>query len=121
VSRSSAEAEYQTLAQASYELQWLLHLFNELQFSCTLPIPLFCDNRSAIYLVKNPIFHERAKHIEIDCHFIRDQFQANCIKLFPVSSSTHLVDIFTKPLPPTSIHLFLSHLGLLSSSGLGGC
>jgi hypothetical protein len=120
VSRSSAEAEYRALAQSTCELQWILHLFHELQISVPLPVPLFCDNRSAVYLVENPVFHERTKHIELGCHFIRDQFQARCIKPLPIPSASQLADLFTKALPPASFHLLLSHLGLLPVSGLRG-
>ena len=53
------------------EVLWLGSLVQELGFSCIQPIKMFCDNDAAIKISENPVFHERTKHIEIDCHFIR--------------------------------------------------
>jgi len=71
VSRSSSEAEYRALASLACELQWIQYLFQDLHFSVPTPYIAFCDNNSAIHIAKNPTFHERTKHIELDCHIIR--------------------------------------------------
>ncbi|CAN1751808.1 Retrovirus-related Pol polyprotein from transposon RE1, partial [Linum perenne] len=68
VSRSSSEAEYRALAHLSCEIQWLTVLLKELGVNVPLPVSIHCDNRSAIHIAENPVFHERTKHIEIDCH-----------------------------------------------------
>lgn len=73
VSRSSSEAEYRALASLTCELQWLQYLFKDLHISFDQPSSVYCDNKSAIYLAHNPTFHERTKHIEIDCHVIREK------------------------------------------------
>ena len=70
VARSSTEAEYRALAATTAELIWLRWLLQDLCVNYSTAIKLHCDNRSAIQIAHNDVFHERTKHIEIDCHFI---------------------------------------------------
>ena len=112
VSRSSSEAEYRALASLTCEIQWLHYLLDDLHVPLSTPSAVYCDNKSAIYLAHNPTFHERSKHIEIDCHVIREKIQKGLIHLLPVPSSSQLADVFTKPLHVTSFTSFISKLGL---------
>lgn len=98
VARSSAEAEYRSLATTLCEVSWLFNLLQELQFNIPRPIPMYCDNTSAIHIAENPVLHERTKHIELDCHFIRDKVKAGLVQPLYLSTTQQPADLLTKPL-----------------------
>jgi len=74
ISLSSAEAKYRSMRRVVAELTWLVRLLFDLSLPPTLPISLHSDSQAAIHIAKNPIFHERTKHVDLDCHFIRQQY-----------------------------------------------
>uniref|UniRef100_A0A2N9EUN8 Integrase catalytic domain-containing protein n=1 Tax=Fagus sylvatica TaxID=28930 RepID=A0A2N9EUN8_FAGSY len=86
VARSSTEAEYRALADTTAELLWLRWLLQDLGIDCSTAVPIHCDNRSAIQIAHNDVFHERTKHIEIDCHFVRHHLLQGTLQLRSVSS-----------------------------------
>ncbi|KAE8731176.1 Detected protein of unknown function [Hibiscus syriacus] len=112
VARSSAEAEYRSMAVTTAELTWLNGLANELGLERKCPVKLYCDNKAALQIAANPVYHERTKHIEIDCHFIREKIQEGFIKTEFVSSSEQLADIFTKALGVQQHEYLVSKLGM---------
>ncbi|WKA10719.1 hypothetical protein VitviT2T_028279 [Vitis vinifera] len=114
VARSSTEAEYRALADTTSELLWLRWLLKDLGVSTSSATPLYCDNQSAIHIAHNDVFHERTKHIEIDCHFIRYHLLHGALKLFSVSSKDQLADIFTKSLPKRRTRDLVDNLKLVS-------
>jgi len=73
VSISSVEVEYRNLRRITAELAWLSRLLAELTITSITPISVKCDNLAAIYIAKNPVFHESTKHIELDCHFVHQK------------------------------------------------
>jgi hypothetical protein len=73
VSRSSTEAEYQSMVVTTAELMWLQSLLHDLGHTMPSPPSLWCDNLGATFLAANLIFHAGTKHIELDFHFVREQ------------------------------------------------
>ncbi|GAA0161719.1 transmembrane signal receptor [Lithospermum erythrorhizon] len=108
VSKSSTEAEYRSLAFATYELKWLSYLFQDLDIPISEPIPLRCDNHTTFHIVENSVFHERTKHIEIDCHVVKDHFKVGFINPSHVSSKEQLADVFKKALSVTMLFHYWS-------------
>ncbi|KAH9701552.1 protein kinase domain-containing protein [Citrus sinensis] len=98
VSRSSAEAEYRSMATTTCELKWLKGLLMSLGVHHNTPMRLYCDSHAALHLAANPVFHERTKHIEVDCHFVRNEIQNDSISPSYVPTQSQLADIFTKAL-----------------------
>ncbi|XP_019170478.1 PREDICTED: uncharacterized protein LOC109166047 isoform X2 [Ipomoea nil] len=73
VARSSAESEYRAMAHVTCEITWVHNVLKEVGVEVMKPIRLWCDNQAAIHISNNPVFHERTKHIEVDCHFVREK------------------------------------------------
>jgi hypothetical protein len=98
VARSSAEAEYRAMAATTSEVIWLKQLVKDLGIDCNYPILMFCDNQAARHIANNPVFHERIKHIKIDCYYIHEKIQSKEIETPYIPSQNQLADIFTKSL-----------------------
>ena len=112
ISKSSSEAEYRAMASASSETTWLVSLLTELGVTNLKPVTLYCDNQSAIHIGNNPVFHERTKHIEIDCHFTREKVLEGLIQLTYTPSTEQLADIMTKALGSLQHDKLKSKLGM---------
>lgn len=69
-SHSSAESEYRSMEMAVREIVWLVNLLKEFQVSQSQPVAFYCDSTAAIHIANNAIFHERTKHVELDCHIV---------------------------------------------------
>ena len=98
VSKSSIKVEYRAMSTACSDIIWLHGLLEELGFPQTTSTPLHADNTSAIQIATNPIFHERTKHIEVDCHSIWDTLESRVISLSHISFDLQVADIVTKAL-----------------------
>jgi hypothetical protein len=113
VVRSSAEAEYRAMASTTSKMIWIKQLLADLNIITHSPMKMFCDNQAACHIASNPVFHERTKHIEVDCHFIREKLQAKEIETPYVRSKEQLTYILTKSLEPAPFEDNVVKLGLI--------
>ena len=120
VSLSSAEADYRSMRRVVAELSCLSGLLNELTITSITPILGRCDNQAAIFIAKNLVFYERTKHIELDCHFVREKLMAGLISLHHISTKRQLANVLTKPLIGVIHREFISKLGVLAPTNLRG-
>lgn len=110
VSQSSTEAEYRSLAMTAADIFWLRQLLNDVHvYGSSSPL-IWCDNKSAIQLARNPVFHGRTKHVEVDFHFIREKVVHRDLLLQHISTEFQLAYILTKPLTTTRFSFLRSKL-----------
>jgi hypothetical protein len=123
VSRSSAEAEYRSVANAVAESCWLHQLLGELHVAVPMATIVYCDNISAVYLAANPVHHRRTKHIELDIHFVREKVALSQVRVLHVPTTQQYADIMTKGLPTSAFQEFRSSLCVYppDAQTAGGC
>ncbi|KAD3336139.1 hypothetical protein E3N88_31658 [Mikania micrantha] len=112
VSCSSAEAEYRSMDATVSEIIRLRWLLQDLSVHITGPTSLFCDNQAVRHIANNPVFHERTKHVKMDCYFVRERVASGEIQPCHVDSKHQVADLLTKPLGAQQLQLLLSKLGI---------
>ena len=93
------------------EITWLRQLFQELKFGDTQDTRLLCDNQVVLHIASKSIFHEQTKHIEINCHFVREKVLSGEIITNFVSSGDQIADLFTKYLKGSRVDNICNKLG----------
>ena len=78
------------------------------------PAFLYYDSKVALYVAANPMYHERTKHVEVDCHFIREKIQDGVIKNFHIPTRHQIADFFTKALGKRQFFHLLSKMNLIN-------
>lgn len=110
--KSSAEAEYRSMAATVSEVIWLKFLLTELGTPQQEASTLYCDNQVALHIAMNPIFHERTKHVEMNCYFVRERVQSKEIMPPKIWTDDQLANLFTKPLGKDKFKTLLSKSGI---------
>ena len=113
VALSSCEAEYIAAATAACQAVWLARLLAEITGEAVGRPVLRVDNKSTISLIKNPVHHDRSKHIDTRFHLIREYVQAGQIGVEFIRTDEQLGDILTKPLPRVKFQQLCEKIGLL--------
>jgi Reverse transcriptase (RNA-dependent DNA polymerase) len=112
VTLSTCEAEYVAACSCVCHSLWLRKLLKEMNFSQENATNIRVDNKSAIELAKNPVHHERSKHIDVRFHFIREHVKNDDVEMTHVASRDQVADIFTKPLSAELFNKFKKLLGM---------
>jgi len=116
VALSSCESEYVAAATAACQGIWLARLLSEFSNGEAEHVVLKVDNKPAIALAKNPVFHERSKHIDLKYHFIRDCVEAKKVELEFVPTEHQLADMLTKPLGRVRLAELRTRIGMVEVS-----
>lgn len=99
------------MSQTCREIIWITRLLNDFQIPVS-SVPLYCDNNAAIHLSRNPIFHERTKHIELDCHFVRQSVSSGLLTPQHILSPDQPADLFTKALCRNQLQHLINKLNI---------
>jgi hypothetical protein len=99
VARSSAEAEFRSVAHGFCEVLWIKKFMQELKIAGPTPMKVYCDNKAAISIAHNPVLHDRTKHVEVDKHFIKEKIDSGEICMSYIPTKSQVADVLTKSLP----------------------
>lgn len=98
IALSTAESETHAAVQATKEAIWLRNILQELSLEQSQPTTIYCDNQAAIALSRNPEYHSRSKHVDIQYHFLRQHVEIQTVELKFIGSEDMAADGLTKPL-----------------------
>jgi hypothetical protein len=115
ISLSTAEAEYIVVATCCTQVLWMIQTLVDFEVKYVAPIPIHCDNTSAISVSKNLVFHSKTKHIPIKYHFLRERVTNKIVQVHYIPTTEQIVDIFTKPLAKTPFEYLRQKLGVILS------
>eukprot|EP00253_Pinus_taeda_P032259 PITA_32259 len=115
VALSSAEAEYMAASTISCKAIWLRKLLVNLFRRKMEATKIMCDNQSCIKLSENLVFHDRSKHIDIQCYFVRDCVQQGAVQLSYTPTREQGADILTKALGRTKFDYFKEKMGMIKN------
>jgi len=108
---SSTESEYRAMANVTCKLIWVKNLLNKLGFISEYPMRLYCDNHATIHIAENLVLHVRTKHIEMDCHLVRQKTE-KIVQARHISSDHQLANLLTRSLGKIRVHFICDKLGI---------
>ena len=111
VATSSTEAEYVAAASCCGQVLWIQNQLLDYGYNF-MNTNIYIDNQSTICIVKNPVFHQRTKHIEIRHHFIRDAYDKHLIQVQKVDSENNVADLLTKAFDGPRFEFLIVHIGM---------
>jgi hypothetical protein len=116
IAQSTTEAEFIAINSAVKEAVFIKQLMTELDVYNQAKFPIYTDNNGALALAKNPVFHERTKHIAVKYYYIRQLIEKGTVDLVYINTKDQKSDGLTKPLDKTKFKEFLIQIGLFIRS-----
>jgi len=114
VALSTCEAEYMAAAQAAMEAVWHRNFMEELGMGLRTPTWIGCDAQAALQLLKNPVYHDRTKHIAVKVHFVRQLMEAGQVDFQYIPTEKQVADALTKAVPRTKLEFCRDRMGIQS-------
>ena len=114
ISTSSTEAELYSLSEAVREAIWIRKFLKEIKVKMDKPTIIEQDNKSTIANAKNPVHHQRVKHIDVKLNHMRQYLEKQELKLQWCPTENMVADILTKPLLPIQHIRFTKMMGYVS-------
>jgi hypothetical protein len=99
---------------------WLRRILEDLHEQQEQPTQLICDNQSVIQMNKNPFFHKKTKHIDIQYHFVQNLVQQGLIEIIYCRTEDQVADIFIKTISKEKFYKFRDDLGIFPNDHYGG-
>ena len=113
VATSSTEAEYVAAASCCGQVLWIQNQLLDYGYNF-MNTNIYIDNQSTICIVKNPVFHQRTKHIEIRHHFIRDANEKHLIQVQKIDTEYNVADLFTKAFDGPRFEFLIVNIGMVN-------
>jgi len=114
VALSTTEAEYMVATQACKEAIWMKKLMEELGHKQE-KIPLYCDSQNVLHIARNPAFHSRTKHIDVQYNFVREVMEDGSVDFQKVHTKKNPANALTKPINTNKYVWCRSSYGLTES------
>jgi bifunctional DNase/RNase len=115
VSLSIAKEEYIVATTCCTQVLWMKQTLTDIQVEYDEPIPIYCDNTSAINISKNLVMPSKTKHIPIKYHFLWELVAKKNIRVEYVGTKEQVEDIFTKSLPREAFEYLCQRIGVIST------
>jgi phosphoribosyl-AMP cyclohydrolase len=113
VALSTTKVEYMAATHASKEAIWLQRLCSGIGL-VQQAVRIDCDSQSAIFLVKNPTYHSKTKHIDVQYHFVRDMVEEKKVLLMKVDTLKNVADSLTKSVSTEKFSWCRGSMGIVS-------
>ncbi|KAL2242664.1 UNVERIFIED_CONTAM: hypothetical protein Sindi_0384400 [Sesamum indicum] len=114
-------AACRSMAATNCELKWISFLLRDFGIAINGPILFRCDSQAALHIMANPVFNERIKHLDTDCHVVRDAYKGGFLAPIFIRSKDQLADLFTKSLSIALFSDLVYKLGLFLGSPSPTC